>query len=281
MNTPEKHQIKTRRLNAVEHALSDISQALERSLFAEEMSGREGLLQSLDPRAKLVGVLALLLAVALSHSLWVIVAVYLLAIALAWRSAIPANFFIRRVWLFLPFFTGVIALPALFLTPGPVLVELPFGLEITRTGLVTAMFLLLRVSTSASLGLLLVLTTPWNAILSALGVMRVPDMFILILGMTYRYIYLLLRLANELFLSRKSRVVGRLRRSDQRRIIADSSAALLNRSLALSGEVYLAMQSRGYRGKAVTYQPFQLHRRDWAWGGLLVAASLAAILLGR
>ena len=53
---------------------------------------------------------------------------------LAWRSAIPANFFIKRVWLALPFFTGMIILPALFIIPGPALVHLPLGLTITQTG---------------------------------------------------------------------------------------------------------------------------------------------------
>ena len=37
-----------------------------------------------------------------------------------------------------------------------------------------------------------------------------PDVFVLMLGMTYRYIYLLLRLTNDMFLSRRSRVVAQL-----------------------------------------------------------------------
>ena len=62
--------------------------------------------------------------------------------------------------------------------------------------------------------MLLVLTTPWNTLLKALSVLRVPDGFILILGMTYRYIYLLLTTLDDMLLSRKSRVVGRM---DERR----------------------------------------------------------------
>src|SRR5512142_2159135 len=108
----------------------------------------------------------------------------------------------------LPFFTAVTILPALLRAPEAAMLRLPLGLVITRTGLTTVLLLLLRVSTSVSLTLLLILTTPWNTVLTALGVLRVPDVFILILGMTYRYIYLLLHTANDMFLSRKSRVVG-------------------------------------------------------------------------
>ncbi len=266
---------------AVEHTLHAITQVLERSLFAEELSRRTGLFQALDARVKIVAVLGLLISVSLSRSLAVIASIYALVLLLGVVSAIPAAVLIRRVWLALPFFTGVIVLPALFLTPGPALVGLPFGMIVTQTGATTALFLLLRVSTSVSLTLLLVLTTPWNTVLRALSVLRLPDVFVLILGMTYRYVYLLLRLANDMFLSRKSRVVGRMSTAENRRILAAIGGTLLTKSLDLSGEVYLAMQSRGFRGSIVTLKPFKMQGRDWAWLTALIVIVGASILLGR
>jgi cobalt/nickel transport system permease protein len=263
-----------------EQTISGITETIERGLFAEEISSRPGLFQTIDPRAKVVSILALLVGVSLARSLLAILIVYLLALGLAWRSAISASFFIRRVWLALPFFTGLLILPALFITPGPALISLPFGLNITQTGLTTALFLLLRVSTSVSLTLLLILTTPWNSVLSALNVLRVPDVFILILGMTYRYIYLLLRTANEMFLSRKSRAVGKMNPAESRRMVAAISSALLNKSLNLSSEVYLAMQSRGFRGSVVTLKPFRMRRADWAWLALFLVIALVTSLAG-
>ncbi len=270
-----------KRRDILEHTLHSISETLERALFAEEISSRPGFFQSLDPRVKIVAVLALLIGVSLSRSLAVIAALYGLALLLAWRSAIPAGFFVKRVWLALPFFTGVLALPALFITPGQALLRLPLGLAVTQTGLTSALFLLLRVSTSLSLTLLLVLTTPWNAVLSALSVLRVPDVFVLILGMTYRYIYLLLHTANDMFLSRKSRAVGRLSGAENRRMLAAISATLLGKSLDLSSEVYLAMQSRGFRGSIVTLKPFRLTARDGLWLSVFLAITLLAIFFGR
>jgi cobalt ECF transporter T component CbiQ len=269
------------RRNVFKRTLRGISETLERSIFAEEISSRPGLLQSLDPRMKLIAILALLIGVSLSHSLIIIAVVYLLAILLAVLSAIPADFFIKRVWLVLPFFTGLVVLPALFITPGPPLIRIPLGLTITRTGLITVLFLLLRVSTSVSLALLLILTTPWNSVLSALSVMRIPDVFILILGMTYRYIYLLLHIANDMFLSRQSRVVGRMSGAEERRVIAATTASLLSKSLNMSSQVYLAMQSRGFRGTVVMMKPFKMQPRDWALGGVLLSVALIVIIIGR
>lgn len=276
---PVKHSHKKH--NVLEHTLQGITETLERALFAEEISTRKGLFQSLDARVKVISVFALLLSVSLSRNLFVIAGIYILVFALAWISAIPADFFIKRVWLALPFFTGTIAFPALFITPGPALFHLPLGLVITQTGVNTVLFLLLRVSTSVSLTLLLILTTPWNTVLSALNILRVPDVFILILGMTYRYIYLLLRVANDMFLSRKSRMVGRLSTSDNQKMLAAISATLLNKSLNLSSEVYLAMQSRGFRGSIVTLKPFKMQSKDWLWLSIFIVITILAVILGR
>jgi len=278
---PTNRKPRRARRNVLESTLGEVSHALAQSLFAEEIARRRGLLQSLDPRVKIVATLALLIAVSLSRSVWVIIALYVVAVILAAASSIAVGFFIKRVWLFMPFFTLIIAIPAFFAVPGPPLVQLPLGLVITRTGALTALFLLLRVSTSVSLGMLLVLTTPWNTLLKALHVLKLPDSFILILGMTFRYIYLLLNTLDDMLLSRKSRVVGRMDGADQRRVIGATAGTLLGKSLALSGDVYLAMQSRGYRGTPRTLDTFQMRPRDWAWGGILVGISILMIWLGR
>ena len=278
LNSTDKHAHK--HSHVLEHTLHGIAENLERGLFAEEISGRQGLFQSLDPRVKVLSVLAFLIAVSFSRSLLVLACIYILALILALLSSIPADFFIKRVWLALPFFTGMIILPALFITPGPALFQLPLGLVITRTGVTTVLFLLLRVSTSVSLTLLLILTTPWNTVLSSLSVLRIPDVFILVLGMTYRYIYLLLHTANDMFLSRKSRVVGHMDAAEDRRMLAAISGTLLSKSLNMSSEVYLAMQSRGFTGTIVTLKPFKMKTHDWVWLSIFFAVAIAAIILG-
>jgi cobalt/nickel transport system permease protein len=104
---------------------------------------------------------------------------------------------------------------------------------------------------------------------------------ILILGMTYRYIYLLLHVANDMFLSRKSRMVGRLSTSENQRVLAAISATLLGKSLNLSSEVYMAMQSRGFRGSIITLKPFKMKSKDWLWLFIFLGIAALAIFLGR
>ena len=47
-----------------------------------------------------------------------------------------------------------------------------------------------------------------NHVLKALRVLRVPVVVVVVLGMTYRYILLLLEIAHEMFEARRSRTVS-------------------------------------------------------------------------
>lgn len=280
-NPTASGQPRPRRSSFVEKSLADVSHALEQTLFAEKIAQKDGLLQGLDARIKVLALVLLLLAVSLSHNLAIIVGLYFVLLGLAWASAVPMGFYIKRVWLFMPFFTGIVAIPALFITPGPALAHLPLGLVITQNGLNSALFLLLRVGTSVSAAVLLVLSTPWNTVLKALGVMRLPEVVVLILGMTYRYIYLFLHIANDMFLSRQSRILRRLDGASERHLVAASAGTLLNRSLQLSSEVYLAMQSRGFHGTPRTMDKFKMQGRDWIFAVLTLITCATAIWLGR
>ncbi len=272
-----------------EKTLAELTGVLEQTLFADELAREAGWLQALDPRAKLLGAFAVLLAISMAQNLLVIAALYALTLPLAVASRVPLGFYLKRVWVFMPFFTGVVALPALFSpfspgTPFVTLIDLATPrvyLAITQPGINTAAFLLLRVGASVSIAVLLVLTTRWAALLQALRVLRVPQAFVLILGMTYRYIYVLLHTANNLFLARQSRVVGRVSGTDERRWIGASMGALFAKAYGLSDDVYLAMQARGFRGEARTLDAFTWRVRDSVWLAVFIAVAGGAIVLGK
>jgi cobalt/nickel transport system permease protein len=125
LSTSEQISRSKRRSGFIERTLIDVNNTLEQTVFAEKIARKKGFLQALDPRLKIISLLMLLLAVSLSHRLEVVAILYFFALLLAVLSSIPLGFFIKRVWILIPFFTGIVALPALFITPGPVLVHLP------------------------------------------------------------------------------------------------------------------------------------------------------------
>ena len=256
--------------------------ALEHAFYAEEVARADGLLQRLDARVKLLGTLALILPAAAAHRLAVIGGLFAVAVVLAALSHVSFSVLLKRVWISVLLFTGVIAFPAPFVTAGRVVYQIPWlGWTVTSQGLVSAGFLVLRVETAATLCVLLVLTTPWNHVLKALRVLRVPAVLVTILGMTYRYLFLVLQTAHDMFESRHSRMVGELTGRERRRVAASSAGVLMSKTFELSSEVYLAMQSRGYRGEVAILDEFQIQRFDWIMLAGFTLISAAAFWLGR
>jgi cobalt ECF transporter T component CbiQ len=271
-----------RRAGFVERTIGSLAGAMERALYAEELARADGLLQQLDPRVKVVGLLALVVAAALARNILVILGLFGIAIVIALLSHVPMRTLATRVWIGALLFTGTLALPAIFITPGQALARVPLlGWPITAQGLGAAAYLITRVETATTFSLLLILCTPWAHVLKALRVLRVPVVFVVILGMTYRYIFLMLQTAQDMFESRQSRMVGTLEGVERRRLAGASVGVLLSKSIQLSSDVYIAMLSRGYRGEVYTLDDFQMRGRDWlALAGLLAIAVLA-FFLGR
>jgi cobalt/nickel transport system permease protein len=268
------------RRDFVERTLSAFLSASEYASSADQIALSRGLLQQIDPRVKLPGFLLLILAVAASHRLAVIGIVFVCAVGVALLSRIPVGRLAFWVWTPVLLFTGVIAVPAVFLTPGKFLWSYGF-LSITQTGLRSAAFLISRAGTAATLSALLILSTPWVHVLKALRVFRCPVVLVMILGMTYRYIFVLLATAWDMLESRKSRTVGYLPNAEARRLAASSIGVLLSKSLQLSSDVHLSMQSRGFRGEVYLLDDFQIKIYDWFWLGGFFAGAIMAFWYGR
>jgi cobalt/nickel transport system permease protein len=173
-------------------------------------------------------------------------------------------------------------LPSIFFVPGDRVFDLALGsvhLAPSWNGLVGAGLFVSRVGVSVSLAVLLVLTTPWASLLKSLRALHTPQVFVLVLSMTYRYIFLFLHTANGILMARKSRVVGRTSGVEQRRWITGTMGNLMSRSFKMSNDVYAAMLARGFTGELRVYSDFRMRPADWAGLAGALAVSLAAVLV--
>jgi len=269
-------------MNFLESTLASFLSAMGHALDAEDLAKADGLLQRLDPRIKVIGMFTLIIQAATAHKLWVIGAVFAIALALAASSRVSPLLLAKRVWIPVLLFTGIIALPAPFVIPGQVVWRLPgLGWPLTAQGLRSAGYLVSRVETAATLSVLLILCTPWTHVLKALRVLRVPVVVVVILGMAYRYIFLLLESARDMLESRRSRMVGELKGSDSRRLAAASVGVLMSKTLQLSGDVYSAMLARGFRGEVYMLDDFHTAALDWMMLAVFAALAGAAFYYGR
>lgn len=266
-----------RRRRDLEGFTHDLVRVFEHATAADAIAARTGLLQSLDARIKLMGVLALIISTVLVTRLSGVGVLFGVTLFLALVSRVRLTR-LAQIWLGVMFFTGVIAVPALILTPGQALAHLPIvHWPITETGLRGAAFLIGRAEVCSTLVLLLILTTPWPHVLKALRALGVPMVAVAILSMTHRYIFLLLQSAMQMFEARRSRTLGPMTRAARRRAIVSGAGTLLSKTFQLSTEVHLAMVARGYRGEVHVLDDFQTRTRDWLFlVSVLVVPALVA-----
>jgi cobalt/nickel transport system permease protein len=233
----------------LERSLADLSAALNRAQVVETVALRKGFLQSLPARSKVVSALLLIAGAVVTHSLYATGALLALVAALAIASRIPLALLFRVTGFSVLSFTGIIALPAIVLTPGHAIGHVPWvGWIVTDNGLRSAALLVGRAEVCVCITLLLALSTSWSAILRALATLGIPRRVIAIVGMTSRYILLLSESALNMLQARRSRIVAPLPAALKRKIAVQTAGALLNKSVRLSEEVSYAMQSRGFRG---------------------------------
>lgn len=241
--------------------LSNITSATARLFDSEECAARPGLLQGLSPAPRIAGICAVMLGASITRSPAVVGVIILLTVILAIASRVPLAMLLKRI---MPafVFTAVIIAPVFFMAGAGV-----------RAGL----FIIARVTAMAALMALLALTTKQIDFFRGLRHLPVPRFFVTALFMTLRYIFILLKMAEDAALAKKSRLISRanLRQLQSQRWFASRVALFLKKSLDMAEDVMGAMAARGFNGRIKTFDGQGLCPRDYAW---LFAASFVFFL---
>ncbi|MCM8797504.1 MAG: cobalt ECF transporter T component CbiQ [Candidatus Omnitrophica bacterium] len=256
--------------NFIERSIMGALSFFKESIFAEECASQKGFLQSLDPRIKAITFILFILQILFTKDIIVLLCIYAACLLLAKLSKIDLGFFLKRTWVFIPLFSLFIAVPAIFsiFTPGAALITWRVGgitIIITRQGLEAATLFVMRVITSVSFAVLLSITTKHFALLKVLRLFKIPQIFVMTLGMCYRYVYLFIEVIENTYLAIKSRVGIRMSPQRGRHIVASNIAGLWQRSYQLNKDVYKAMLSRGYSGEPLILDDFKTTLIDWLW----------------
>lgn len=256
--------------NFIERSIVGALAFLKESIFADEYALRKGFLQSLDPRNKVITFLLLIILIMLTKAIGVLLFLYAFCLLLSRLSNIRLGFFLKRTWIFIPLFSLFIAVPALFsvFSPGETLLTLHIaGLKfiVTRQGASGAALFVMRVVTSVSFAVLLSITTRHFELLKVLRIFKIPHVFVMTLGMCYRYVFLFVEIVENTYLSIKSRVGTKVHYRKGQHIVGWNIAYLWVRSYQLNEDVYQAMLSRGYRGEPAVLHDFKTRFRDWVW----------------
>ena len=258
------------------------AELIGRELAAERGADKPGFLQGLEPRVKVATFAALLVFTATLDHWFGLAVVAAFGLGTAAASGLPPTAVARRVVLLAPLL-AVMAAPLVFhfATPGRPLVSAALGpggavaVAVTAEGVARAGLLVARAAVCLSLAVVLTLTTRWATLLRALRALLVPRLLVAVLEMCYRYLFLFVRLVEEMALAWESRTVGRATSRVGRRLAAGLLAALLQRAVVLSEEVYQAMVARGYGGEPRSTEVRTVGPRDGWWIAAVTALILA------
>jgi cobalt/nickel transport system permease protein len=155
--------------------------------------------------------------------------------------------------------------------------HIPSVIGFTMEGFSVVALLTLRVLNSLSVSFLILYTTPFTEIIKALKVFKIPDAFLMIISLTYKYIFIFARVVADMHLAKKSRLVGAVNREEAREWIAGRIAFIFKKTQLKCDDVFKAMTGRGFSGDIKLYRYRKITGRDWIVGFFLF--SLGSIIL--
>lgn len=159
-------------------------------------------------------------------------------ISIIFTAALCSIFFLRKIHI-VKIFTLVIislAFTAIMLVPSMLLGNIK-----------NSILILIKLFITVSLVNILSYSTKWNETSKALKVFFVPDIFILVLEITLKYIYILGEAALEMFYALKLRSVGR--NTNKYTSLSGIIGSLFLKSKEMGEEMYSAMECRGFTGE--------------------------------
>lgn len=242
---------------------------------------RASVVHRLDPRVKVVAVVAFIVSVAvLPDGAWgAMAAAWGLVLLAALAARLSPWLVIRRSLLGLPF---LLAAVTVLLLPGRVVWDGPWGLDVTDVGLARFGSIVARSLISLQAAVLLTAATRFPDILHALRHLRVPVVLVAIIAFMYRYLFVLVEEVERLMRARAARsarlpgVRGGGGVGWRANVAGHMAGQLLIRSLDRSERVYQAMLARGYHGELLTLTPHAMRPKDW---GALAVGLLASVAL--
>lgn len=234
---------------------------------------RSSPITQLDARVKIIFTLAFIIAISMTPSgAWpAYILFFTIVLSVNLISRLGIGFVQKRALLALPFILS--ALPLIFFGPSPIVLYSlgdNLSIPISTPGLVRFISVALKAWISVQMAILLASSTPFSELLSGFRLLHIPGIFISIIEMMWRYLFLMIEEVGRLIRARASRS-SRLpeRRPSGGSVIWRATVAggmagsLFIRSIERSERVYAAMLSRGYNGEPLASQTKSLEKSDW------------------
>lgn len=242
-------------------------------------------IHKLDARVKLILTLAFIIFLNLTPvGSWSAIILFLtLSISMAIVTRLGLAFLLKRSLIALPFFLA--AFPLIFSGKPPAfpIHILPnWTIYYSPAGLQRFITIALKAWISVQAAILLTATTRFPAILTALQQMKLPRLWVTVIGLMWRYLFVITDEVTRMLHARSSRSAADPAKSKgggsllwRARVTGNMAGSLFVRSIERSERVYAAMLARGYDGQLPASSSLPLTNRT----RLVIATGLLGLLL--
>jgi cobalt/nickel transport system permease protein len=230
-----------------------------------ESADDENFLRKINPHVKFISLIYFVVVIGISNTLNAQLAASLFILTLFLAARLKVSDVYRKIF-FLAFIFGfLVVLPAALnvITPGEIvfniyrlnsplhfwIYNIPQDIGVTDKGIQVVLLVFLRVLNSVSFALLIVFTTPFLPLVKSFRIIGIPDTFLMVITLTYKYIFILSRTIEETYFALKSRLFGNIRNSSIRKLVGGRILFIYKRSQGMYEGTYNAMVSRGYNGR--------------------------------
>lgn len=240
--------------------MSNILDSIYNMTHLEDLAGKDTLIHRIHPLAKLLTTLAFLFVTVSfgRHEVGGLLTLFFYPVIIFAFSDIPPGLILKRILLIEPFIIGIGILNPLFEKETFIL-----GGMALSVGWLTFLSIFVKCGLTVAAALLLIATTGMDSLAAALRMLRVPQVFVLQLLLTYRYISVLMEEVARMLRAYGLRSPGQ--KGIQRSAWGSFAGQLILRTYDRAQRVYQAMCVRGFRGEYHTGKEVRFKSADFVY----------------
>jgi len=283
------------RLSFLDKTILNSANVIKSIYIQAENASKRNIVQRINPHVKFISLIYMAIIVSIVSDLTS--QITLTALIFAFYILARLNVFqvYRKIFILTFVFGFLVVLPASLnvITPGKVIFSLiifdrpyhfwvyniPQNIGFTQNGFQVVTLLFLRVLNSVSFALLIVFTTPFPSFIKSFKIIGVPDTFLMIISLAYKYIFILSRTIEDTYFALKSRLSGNIKNSNIRKLISGRIFFIFKRSVITYENTYYAMVSRGYQGKIRLHSQSHFTISDFIALVIIVVSGIVIVLI--
>jgi cobalt/nickel transport system permease protein len=291
---PGSANVKRAKLSFLDKTIMNSASAVKYIYLQAETATKENYFHKINPNIKLISLIYIAIVISIVRN--PINQIFITAFIFLFYIIARLNIFevYRKIFIIAFVFGFLVVLPASLniITPGKIvfnivtftkpshfwIYNIPQNIGFTENGFQVVLLVFLRVLNSVSFALLIVFTTPFPSFIKSFKIIGVPDTFLMIISLAYKYIFILSRTIEETYFALKSRLSGNMKNRSLRKLISGRIFFIFRKSMIIYEYTYFAMVSRGYTGKVKLHSKHPCTFMDIVTLIIVVALGVAIII---